>query len=134
MPCSSALRDDGFRLVIATSASGEELQGLLEQAGVDDLIHEAASSSDADHSKPDPDIVVAALQKAGVAPDAAVMLGDTPYDIESAGKAGVRTIAFRCGGRWGDDAFEGAAAIYDDPAGLLAAIDDSLLARRSGAG
>ena len=128
------LRDDGLQLVIATSASGEELHGLLKQAGVDDLIHDAASSNDAEGSKPDPDIVLAALDKAGVKGDEAVMLGDTPYDIDSARKAGVRTIALRCGGCWKDAALGGAAAIYDDPAALLAALDDSLLSSRPASG
>jgi HAD superfamily hydrolase (TIGR01509 family) len=124
------LRDDGLQLVVATSAAGEELEALLKQAGVDDLIEDAATSSDAEGSKPDPDIVLAALDKAGVAARDAVMLGDTPYDIESARKAGVATIALRCGGFWSDDAFEGAAAVYDDPADLLAHLDESPLARR----
>ena len=126
------LRDDGLELVIATSASGEELKGLLDQADVADLIDIAASSSDADHSKPDPDIVLAALDKAGVHPDEAMMLGDTPYDIDAAAEAGVRTIVLRCGGGWHDDAFAEAAAIYDDPAALLAALDDSLLSPTGG--
>ena len=124
------LRDDGLQLVIATSAGGDELDALLKQAGVADLIHAATSSSDADHSKPDPDIVQAALDKAGLDARDAVMIGDTPYDIESAGKAGVRTIALRCGGWWDDAAFADAAAIYADPAALLDGLNESPLARR----
>lgn len=123
------LRDDGLLLVIATSAGGSELEGLLRQAGVDDLIHEATTSSDSEHSKPDPDIIDAALKKAGLAADEVVMIGDTPYDIESASKAGVRTIALRCGGHWSDADFVGAAAIYADPAALLEGLNDSPLAR-----
>jgi len=117
----------GMKRVIATSASGSELTALLKQAGVEDLIEEAATSSDAEASKPDPDIVVAALAKAGVAADRAVMLGDTPYDIQSAAKAGVATIALRCGGFWKDRDFAGAAAIHDDPQALLDALDGSPL-------
>lgn len=115
-------KDDGRQLVIATSASGDELDALLRQAGVDDLIDHASSSKDADGSKPDPDIVVVALRKAGVAAGQALMLGDTPYDVESARKAGVDTIALRCGGFWDDDALRGAVEIYDDPAALLDAL------------
>ncbi len=128
-----ALRARGLLLVVATSAGGDELDGLLKRAGVDDLIEDHATSSDADASKPDPDIVVAALRKSGAAPDEVVMLGDTPYDVESAAKAGVRTIALRCGGWWDDDAFAGAAAIYDDPAALSADLD-AAWARVRGAG
>jgi phosphoglycolate phosphatase-like HAD superfamily hydrolase len=56
-----------------------------------------------------------------------IMLGDTPYDVEAAARARVPAIALRCGGWWGDDAFAAAAAVYDDPADLLAHYDDSPL-------
>jgi HAD superfamily hydrolase (TIGR01509 family) len=111
------LKAKGLRLVVATSANEKELGALLRQAGVDDLI-ERATSSDDGASKPDPDIVRAALEEAKVAPEEAVMVGDTPYDIEAARRAGVSTIALRCGGWWDDDALGGAVAIYDDPAAL----------------
>jgi len=111
------LKTNGLRVVIATSAGKEELDALLRQAGVDDLI-DRATSSDAGASKPDPDIVSAALRQAKLPPAAAVMVGDTPYDIEAAKRAGVKTIALRCGGWWDDAALAGAVAIYDDPAAL----------------
>ena len=60
-------------------------------------------------------------------PDQVVMLGDTPYDIESASKAGVGVIAVRCGG-FDDTQLAGALAIYDDPADLLANYNSSPLA------
>jgi HAD superfamily hydrolase (TIGR01509 family) len=107
-------------LVIATSAGADEMKGLLKQAGVDDLIHDATSSGDVDNSKPDPDVIGAAIKKSKLKAGELVMLGDTPYDIEAARKAGVATIALRCGGWWDDDALEDAIAIYDDPADLLA--------------
>lgn len=111
---------DGLALVVATSAGGDEMNGLLERAGVADLIHDATSSGDVDNSKPDPDVIGAATKKSKLKPRDLIMLGDTPYDIEAAGKAGVRTIALRCGGWWDDDALESALAIYDDPGDLLA--------------
>jgi len=122
------LRDDGSRVVVATSSSDDELNQLLRQARVDDLIEQATSSSDGESSKPDPDIIQAALKKGKLRPQGAVMLGDTPYDIEAAARAGVLTIALRCGGWWDDAALAGAVAIYDDPAALLADIDRSPLA------
>lgn len=124
------LRAAGLRLVVATSAQADELEALVERAGVRDLVPEATTSSDAPSSKPSPDIVVAALEKLGCAPEAAVMLGDTPYDIEAAGRAGIATIALRSGG-WDDAGLAGAVAIYDDPADLLAHLDESPLAGRS---
>jgi HAD superfamily hydrolase (TIGR01509 family) len=111
---------DGLTLVVATSAGGDEMKGLLRQAGIDDLIHDTTSSGEVESSKPDPDVIGAAIKKSKLKPNELVMLGDTPYDIEAAGKAGVATIALRCGGWWADDALGGAIAIFEDPADLLA--------------
>lgn len=113
------MRDQGLTLVVATSASKDDMTALLKTIGVADLIEARTSSSDAEASKPEPDIIEAALEKAGCAPGEAIMLGDTPYDIEAAGRAGVKCIALRCGGWWKDEDFSDAAAIFDDPADLL---------------
>ncbi|HEU0299755.1 MAG TPA: HAD family hydrolase [Longimicrobium sp.] len=132
-PCArellERLRADGYTLAVATSASSEDVDGLLEQAGIRDLIEEQASSGDADESKPDPDIVQAALREAGARPEEAVMLGDTPYDVEASGRAGVRCVALRCGG-WDDGDLRGAVAVYDDPADLLARYAESPFAAK----
>ena len=111
---------DGLTLVVATSAGGDEMKGLIRQAGVGDLIHGATSSGDVESSKPDPDVIGAAIKKSKLHREELVMLGDTPYDIEAANKAGVPTIALRCGGWWDDEALSGAIAVFDDPADLLA--------------
>jgi len=121
------LRDRGLALVVATSAGEDELDPLLERAGVRDLIDERTSSSDVERSKPDPDIVAAAVKRSGHPPASLVMLGDTPYDVAAARRAGVSIVAVRCGG-WGDDDLAGAAAVYDDPAHLLRELDRSPLA------
>ena len=118
------LREDGLTLVVATSASGEELKGLLKQAGIHDLIEEAATASDAERSKPDPDIVHAAIERSEAAPGEILMIGDTPYDVEAATRAGIGIIAVRSGG-WTDADLRGARAIYDDPADILARYDES---------
>jgi HAD superfamily hydrolase (TIGR01509 family) len=107
-----------FRMIIATSAHSEELHAMLKQVGLDDLIERKTSASDAESSKPDPDIVHAALDKAKLPASRAIMLGDTPYDIIAATRANVRTVALRCGG-WDAESLRGAIAIYDDPADLL---------------
>ena len=122
------MRDDGLRLVVATSASEDELHGLLEALGAEWLVDDRTTSSDAKRSKPDPDIVRVALEKAGVGPDRCVMLGDTQYDVEAASRSGVKVIAVRCGGS-GDDLLRGAAEIYDDPAEILARYDETLIGR-----
>lgn len=122
------VRSDGLKPIVATSAKEEELAGLLKAAEVADLMEEKATASDAERSKPDPDIVEAGIQESGISPNQLVMIGDTPYDIEAAAKAKVRTIAFRSGG-WADEALKGAAEVYDGPADLLAHYDSSLLGR-----
>jgi len=121
----------GFELVVATSAKDDEVRALLEQAGVSDLIQLASSADDAERSKPDPDIVQAALRLSGSQAAHSAMLGDTPYDVEAAARARVPAIALRCGGWWDDAALARATALYDDPADLLAHFDDSPLARAS---
>ena len=122
------VHSDGLKAIVATSAKGEELKGLLEAAAVADLIEERATASDAKRSKPDPDIVEAAIEESGIPPKNLVMIGDTPYDIAAATKAKVRSIGFRSGG-WTDEALQGAVEIYDGPADLLAHYDSSLLGR-----
>ena len=119
---------DGFVLAVASSAAEEELQPLLEAAGVADLVHRRTSSDDADKSKPDPDIVQAALAEAGVEPSQAIMLGDTPYDVEAALRAGVRIVGLESGG-WSPADLRGALAVYRDVSHLLVEYDRSVFRR-----
>lgn len=123
------LLGSGIAVVVATSAKQEELRALLAIAGALPLAGKATTSDDAERSKPDPDIIAAALHKAGTTAAEAVMIGDTPYDIEAAGHAGVATIALRCGG-WDDAALSGSIAIYDDPKHLMDGFDQSSLIRQ----
>ena len=118
------LLDSRLTVVVATSAKDEEVKALLAICGGEALVKDATTSDDAERSKPDPDILVAALQKSGASPDQAIMIGDTPYDIEAARSAGLATIAFRCGG-WDDARLRGAIAIYDDPSELLERLSQS---------
>lgn len=122
------MQEAGLKLIIASSASSEELSVLLKAAQVDDLLDEATTSSDAEASKPAPDIVEAALGKLKMQPNQVVMIGDTPYDLQSAKAADVELIAVRCGG-FKDQQLQMALAIYDDPADILAHYDSSLLGK-----
>lgn len=121
-PLLERLSGDGYTLVVATSASEDDLKGLLDRAGVRDLIEGATSADEVDESKPEPDVVQAALKQAGVAPHEAIMLGDTPYDVEASLRAGVPIIAVRSGG-WRDEALQGALSVFDHPADILAHYD-----------
>jgi HAD superfamily hydrolase (TIGR01509 family) len=123
------LKQSGYELVISSSATSEELSVLLKAAHVDDLLDQnlATTSDDAENSKPAPDLIEATLEKGHLQPNEAILLGDTPYDIEAAKAAGVNTIAFRSGG-FSDEQLADAIEIYDSPADLLAQFDRSALA------
>lgn len=124
------LKSHGLKLVVASSAGGDELEQLLEAAGVADLMEARASSSDARGSKPDPDIVEAAVRHSGLKPENLLMLGDTPYDVQAAIGAHVNLVALLCGG-WTIAELSGAIAFYDDPADLLKWYDGSPLSVRA---
>jgi phosphoglycolate phosphatase-like HAD superfamily hydrolase len=120
------LKQDRYTLTVASSAKEDELRPLLEIARVADLIPIRASSDDAEKSKPDPDILAAALKRNGCPARAAIMIGDTPYDVEASRRAGIRVVALECGG-WSRADLAGAISIYHDPADLLAHYDQSVL-------
>lgn len=114
-------RRAGRRVVLASSASEAELDHYLDLLDARTLVDASTTVDDVQTSKPAPDIFATALKKIGVDPGEAVAVGDSPYDVESAGECGVATVALRSGG-FSDDALRraGAAALYDDVAALLA--------------
>jgi HAD superfamily hydrolase (TIGR01509 family) len=124
----AAVKGLGLTAVAASSAKEDELKALLELSDTTSLMDDSTSSDDAEESKPAPDIIDAALSRAKAAPVEAIMIGDTPYDIEAARRAGVKTIAFRTGG-WDDAALAGAVEIYDGPWELLQKLSNSAIAR-----
>jgi HAD superfamily hydrolase (TIGR01549 family) len=113
-----------IRRVVATSAKKDELNAILKAARIDDCIDGATTADDADRSKPDADIVIAALHVAGVNASDAVFLGDTPYDVEAAQRASVTIVAVETGG-WSRSELSGAHAVYADPLALLRDFDRS---------
>ncbi len=125
-PLLEKMKAEGLKRLVATSAEPDDVKALLEIAGVTDLVEGAADSGDAESSKPDPDVVKAALARLKLGPEEVLLLGDTPYDIEAATRAGVGTLAVRSGG-FPDEELEGALALYDDAADLLARYDSSPL-------
>ena len=122
------LRSRGLVCAAVTSAKASDVADLLRIAAVADLLDPVITSDDADRSKPDPDLVELAVEKLGLTTGECVFIGDTPYDVQAATRAGVATIAMRCGG-WRDEDLRGAIAIYDGPADLSSHLDDSPIMR-----
>lgn len=124
------IRADGLQIALASSAKEEELEQHKKNLKIADLLETATSADDAERSKPHPDIFEAALYSLDdVEPEEAVVIGDSPFDIEAAGRAGIRTIAVLSGG-FAEEKLRaaGAAEIYRDVADLLEHYEDSLLA------
>jgi HAD superfamily hydrolase (TIGR01509 family) len=120
------IHDDKKRIVLASSGKKADTKYYIDLLKICDFIDGYVSGDDADSSKPAPDIFAASLKKlGGVAPADAVTVGDTKFDIEAAKKAGLKTIAFLCGGTSKPVLREaGAIAIYRDPAGFFADYDE----------
>jgi HAD superfamily hydrolase (TIGR01509 family) len=114
------LREAGIRLALASSASKDDVKTYKKIANMEDLIEEESSADDADRSKPHPDIFEATLKRLGLKPSEALALGDTPYDAEAAGKAGVWTIGVMTGGWAREDLLAaGCIEVYADVGELL---------------
>jgi HAD superfamily hydrolase (TIGR01509 family) len=119
------LHQDGWTVVLATSAGGAELGALRRAIDADDAIAATASADDVDQGKPAPEPVEHALELAGVPAERAVFVGDTVWDMRAGSRAGVRCVGVLCGGIPRSDLVEaGADEIYDDPAHLLASLAD----------
>jgi phosphoglycolate phosphatase-like HAD superfamily hydrolase len=120
----------GLRVVLATSASAEEVEHLRAAIGADDAVDEITCKDDVDSSKPDPDLVHAALAKAELRADNAIFVGDTVWDVEAARRAGLDCVCVLTGGIGAAELREaGAVAVYPDVATLLAEFADSALAQ-----
>ena len=114
------IRDDGKRIALASSGNETEVEHYVKLAVIGELIESRTSKSDVAHSKPSPDVFTSALNLLHVRPQEAVVIGDTPYDVEAAKKIELPTIALLCGGFSEDELrASGAIAIYRDPADLL---------------
>src|SRR5581483_2781470 len=119
----------GLLRVAATSANQTEFEKTTKTAGIAGRIDAATTADDAKRSKPDDDVIESAIEKAGVTAAEAVYVGDTPYDVEAAHRAGLAIVALRCGG-WGDADLRDADAIYEDPADLDRKFDGSPIGLR----
>jgi HAD superfamily hydrolase (TIGR01509 family) len=130
------LKDDGVRIALASSASREDLDEYTRLARIQDLVDEQTTADDVSRSKPHPDVFEVALETLGN-PDPAnvTVVGDTPYDVQAARKAGLDTVGVLSGGFSEDDLRgAGAVAIYRDIEDLLAHYEESPLGVRAGEG
>ncbi|HSP65089.1 MAG TPA: HAD family hydrolase [Candidatus Deferrimicrobium sp.] len=116
---------------VATSGGPDDLRVLLGKIATSPLIDHVVTGDDVGSSKPAPDLAVVALRVAGARPDSAVFIGDTRWDVEAAGRAGVPCVAV-CSGGWSEQELRdaGAVDVYEDAAALLAQFDDSFIGQR----
>ncbi|UQX87580.1 HAD family hydrolase [Jatrophihabitans telluris] len=120
----------GLKVILASSAKQSDLDVLLGVLDVGDAIDVVTSSSDAEDSKPAPDIIEVALTKAKLPAERTAFVGDAVWDVHAAAAAGVACIGLESGGTSAAELTEaGAVATYRDPAHLLEHFDGSLLGR-----
>jgi HAD superfamily hydrolase (TIGR01509 family) len=118
----------GHRVLLASSAKQQELDHYLELLDARELVDGWTSSADVQATKPAPDIVHVALDRAGAAADEAVMVGDSPWDAEAAARAGVSTIAVMTGGFSEEELKDaGAIMVYQSVAELRNDLDETFL-------
>ena len=120
------LKRRGHSVVLASSAKADEVDHYLDLLDARELADSWTTSADVEKTKPEPDLVRSALERAGGDPGEAVMVGDTPWDIHAARGAGVPTISVRTGGFGADELREaGAVAIFESVRELLAKLDET---------
>ena len=112
------LKERGHRVVLASSAKAEEIEHYLDLLDARELADDWTSSADVEQTKPNPDLVETAIEKAGGGE--AVMVGDSVWDVEAAKRAGIPTIAIRTGGFGHDELVDAGATC------VFASIDELL--------
>jgi HAD superfamily hydrolase (TIGR01509 family) len=125
----AAVAQRGVKIVLASSATPDELDRLRTILDIEDTVAEFTAAQDVEAAKPEPDLVHVALQRAGVTADRAVFVGDTVWDVQAAGKAGVPCVGVLSGGISAAElTMAGAVAVYDDCRALLHELNTSPLA------
>ena len=126
------LKGRGLTVVLASSAKAQEVEHYLDLLDVRELADDWTTSADVEATKPEPDLVQAAVDKAGGG--AAVMLGDSVWDCEAAARAGVQTVAVLTGGFSEDELRDaGAVAVFESLGDLLEHLDETPLGQLSSA-
>ena len=123
----SEIRQRGYQLALATASKDEALKHVLDRAGLDldPRVDAIVNAGDVEESKPAPDTIQAALDKLGVGPENAVLIGDTPYDAQAASRAGVPFVGVETGGHSAARLREaGAVVVYPSVSEVLAHLGD----------
>lgn len=120
------LKRRGLAVVLASSSNADDLGHFLDELGVRDVVDDWTTSDDVERTKPHPDIIHAALEKAGT--DEAVMVGDSRWDVEAAANAGLQTVCVITGG-WAEQELldAGAACVFESLVALREGLDDTPL-------
>jgi HAD superfamily hydrolase (TIGR01509 family) len=122
----ASLKERGHEVVLASSSVKKHFDHFLELLDVADLVDDWTTKDDVDASKPEPDLVRAALDK--VQAEDAVMVGDTPWDIESARRAGIETVCVITGGFAEQELRDaGAVAVFESLVDLRERLDETPL-------
>jgi HAD superfamily hydrolase (TIGR01549 family) len=120
------LKRRGLVVVLASSSNQDDLDHFLDQLGVRDVVDGWTTAADVERTKPHPDVIQVALEKAGTSE--AVMVGDSRWDIEAAANAGLETVCVITGG-WSEQELRdhGAVAVFDSLISLTEHLDETPL-------
>lgn len=118
-------------VAIATSSGGSDLRIQLDKLPAAGLLDHVITGDDVGTTKPAPDLAALALRACGAEPESAVFVGDTPWDIEAAGRVGIPCVAVLSGG-WSPAELlgRGAVEVHEDAAALLAGLENSFIGQR----
>lgn len=121
------LKRRGHIVVLASSSVEKHAKHFVDLLQIEDAVDGWTTKDDVEATKPEPDVVQAALAKAGT--DDAILVGDTPWDVEAAAKAGLRTIAVLTGGAYSEAELRdaGAVGVYESVAELKDRLDETPL-------
>lgn len=130
LPCARELVEElksrGKTVILASSAKAHEVDHYLDLLDLRDLADGWTTSADVEATKPEPDLIAAAIEKAGT--DDAVMIGDSTWDCVAAEKAGLSTVALLTGGFSEQELREaGAVEVYESLEDLLPRLGDGAL-------
>jgi len=123
-----ALHDHGHTVVLASSAKPDEIEHYLGLLDAHELANAWTSAGDVKATKPQPDLVTAALERVDAPPADAVMIGDSPWDVLAARRAGVQTLAVMTGGFSREELSQaGAVEVYESLTELKDALEETIL-------